>query len=81
MVLGGNAKIWGGVLGRMREREFGAVRLQKGSTPAWELSYNDFAPYYDRAERLYRVHGKAGVDPTEPSRQADYDLAPGPSSR
>ena len=62
----------------MREQEFGSVRLQKGSTPAWELSYADFAPYYDRAERLYRVHGKAGVDPTEPPRQGDYGLAPRP---
>jgi uncharacterized protein with von Willebrand factor type A (vWA) domain len=76
--LGGNSKIWGGVLERMREREFGAVRLQKGSTPAWELTYDDFAPYYDRAERRFQVHGKAGVDPTEPARQADYGLAPRP---
>ncbi len=76
--LGGNTKIWGGVLERMREREFGAVRLQKGSTPAWELTYADLAPYYDRAERRYQVHGKAGLDPTEPSRLADYDLASRP---
>ena len=76
--LGGNTKIWGGVLERMREQEFGAVRLQKGSTPAWELTYADLAPYYDRAERRYQVHGKAGLDPTEPSRLADYDLASRP---
>ncbi len=25
-------------------------------------------PYYDRAERLYHVHGEVGVDPTEPPR-------------
>ena len=70
--LGGNSKIWGGVLERMREREFGGLPLQEGAAPNWELSYEDFAPYYDRAEELYRVHGEAGVDPTEPGRTGPY---------
>ncbi|PWL22676.1 MAG: dehydrogenase [Synechococcus sp. XM-24] len=74
--LGGNSKIWGGVLERMREREFGGLPLQEGTAPNWELSYEDFAPYYDRAEALYRVHGEAGVDPTEPGRTEPYGHRP-----
>jgi len=68
--LGGNTKIWGGVLERMREKDFGALPLQEGVSPQWELSYGDVAPYYDKAEQLYQVHGRAGVDPTEPPRQS-----------
>ncbi len=76
--LGGNTKIWGGVLERMREREFAAVPLQEGPVPGWEMAYGDLAPYYERAEALYRVHGRAGVDPTEPPRSGDYPFQPKP---
>ena len=76
--LGGNTKIWGGVLERMREREFNGLPLQDGPSPSWEISYADLAPYYERAEALYRVHGKAGLDPTEPTRNGDYSFGPKP---
>ncbi len=76
--LGGNTKIWGGVLERMREREFGALELQEGPLPAWGIGYGDLAPFYDRAEALYRVHGAAGVDPCEPPRSAPYPFRPRP---
>ena len=76
--LGGNTKIWGGVLERMREREFSGVPLQGGAAPAWGLSYAEFAPFYDRAEQLYRVHGESGVDPCEPPRQSRYPFEPKP---
>ena len=76
--LGGNTKIWGGVLERMREREFNGLPLQDGPSPSWEISYADLAPYYERAEALYRVHGKAGLDPTEPTRNGDYAFGPKP---
>jgi hypothetical protein len=76
--LGGNTKIWGAVLERMREQEFGPLQLQEGSVPSWEISYSDLAPYYARAEQLYRVHGVAGVDPTEPPRQGDFPIRPRP---
>ena len=54
------------MLFRLRERDFGEIRHHGGISPAWPLSYADFAPYYDEAERLYLVHGKRGEDPTEP---------------
>ncbi|MFN9943904.1 MAG: dehydrogenase, partial [bacterium] len=74
--IGGNTKIWSGVLERMREAEFTGLKLQDGVCPDWELRYSDFEPWYDRAEKLYHVHGVAGADPTSPPRSGAYPSAP-----
>ena len=66
--VGGQTKFYGSILFRLRERDFGEVRHHGGTSPAWPLSYDDFVPYYDEAERLYHVHGAVGEDPTEPDR-------------
>ncbi|MCU0565974.1 MAG: GMC family oxidoreductase [Oculatellaceae cyanobacterium Prado106] len=73
--VGGNTKIWYGVLMRMRERDFTAVQHQDGVSPAWELQYSDFEPYYTEAESLYQVHGELGDDQTEPFHSKDYPFA------
>jgi choline dehydrogenase-like flavoprotein len=70
--VGGQTKMYGAILFRLRERDFGEVRHHGGISPAWPLSYEDLAPYYDEAERLYYVHGTAGADPTEPPRSGPY---------
>ncbi len=75
---GGNTKIWGGVLERMREVEFTGLTMQEGRSPDWQLRYGDLAPWYDKAERLFRVHGRAGLDPTEPPRAAPFPFEPRP---
>ncbi|MDJ0744824.1 MAG: GMC family oxidoreductase [Xenococcaceae cyanobacterium MO_167.B27] len=74
--VGGNTKIYSGVLFRLRERDFEQVEHQDGISPEWPLKYQDFEPYYSEAEKLYRAHGKAGEDPTEPPRSEDYPLPP-----
>jgi choline dehydrogenase-like flavoprotein len=66
--VGGNSKFWGCVLYRLRREDFGELRHKGGISPAWPISYDDLAPYYDRAEMLYSVHGDADDDPTEPPR-------------
>jgi choline dehydrogenase-like flavoprotein len=66
--VGGNTKFWGAVLYRLREEDFEATEHVDGVSPEWPINYRDLAPYYDRAEQLYHVHGQAGVDPTEPPR-------------
>jgi choline dehydrogenase-like flavoprotein len=66
--VGGNTKFWGSVLYRLRREDFGELQHIDGISPAWPISYDTLAPYYDRAERLYDVHGDAGGDPTEPPR-------------
>src|SRR3954467_4830104 len=52
--VGGNTKVYGAILFRMRERDFGAVRHVDGVSPAWPISYADLEPWYGRAERLYQ---------------------------
>jgi choline dehydrogenase-like flavoprotein len=74
--VGGNTKVYGAVLLRMRERDFEAVRHKDGLSPEWPLKYADFAPYYTEAERLYSVHGLRGADPTEPPCDAPYPHPP-----
>jgi choline dehydrogenase-like flavoprotein len=70
--VGGNTKMYGAVLFRMRERDFGEVRHVDGVSPAWPVSYADFEPWYTKAEELYQVHGERGADPLEPWSSAPY---------
>jgi choline dehydrogenase-like flavoprotein len=74
--VGGNSKMYGAALFRLRERDFGEIRHADGISPAWPLQYDVFEPYYDEAERLFHVHGAAGEDPTEPPRSAPYTYPP-----
>jgi choline dehydrogenase-like flavoprotein len=67
-VVGGNTKFWGSVLYRLRREDFHAVEHADGTSPAWPIDYDTLEPWYDRAERLYQVHGQHGVDPTDPER-------------
>ena len=66
--VGGNTKFWGSVLYRLRREDFGELAHLDGVSPAWPIDYDTLAPYYDRAERLYQVHGTEGADPTDPPR-------------
>lgn len=68
--VGGNTKVYGAALIQMRDRDFDEVEHKDGISPAWPLKYQDFAPYYARAEKLFSVHGQTGQDPTEPARAA-----------
>jgi choline dehydrogenase-like flavoprotein len=70
--VGGNTKFYGAVLARLRAEDFGELKHLDGVSPAWPLSYADFEPYYGKAESLYQVHGRVGVDPTEPEYSQDY---------
>jgi choline dehydrogenase-like flavoprotein len=66
--VGGNTKFWGSALFRLRREDFQAMAHLDGVSPAWPIDYDTLAPYYDRAERLYHVHGEYGGDPTEAPR-------------
>ncbi len=67
-VVGGNSKVYGSALVRMRREDFGELRHAEGVSPAWPLSYDAFDSYYLEAERLYAVHGRRGQDPSEPNK-------------
>lgn len=76
--VGGNTKVFGAALMRMREEEFGEVRHFDGVSPDWPIGYRDLEPYYAEAERLYHVHGEAGGDPTDPPRSGPFPHPPLP---
>jgi choline dehydrogenase-like flavoprotein len=75
--VGGNTKFWGSVLSRLRVEDFEATSHVDGESPAWPIRYQDLAPYYDRAEEMYHVHGQAGIDPTDPPR-GEFPYSPVP---
>lgn len=77
--VGGNTRFWGSALFRLRREDFQRVDHFDGASPAWPIDYDTLAPYYDRAERLFQVHGLAGLDPTEPPR-GPFPFAPIPHS-
>ncbi len=76
--VGGNTKVYGAALQRMREADFCEVKHQDGVSPAWELSYQDLETYYTRAESIFKIHGQKGEDPTEPPMSAEYPFPPLP---
>jgi choline dehydrogenase-like flavoprotein len=73
--VGGNSKVYGFALFRLRERHFDEVVHAGRVSPAWPLKYKDLAPYYDDAEVLFHLHGAHGEDPTEPTTTTSYPYA------
>jgi choline dehydrogenase-like flavoprotein len=74
--VGGNSKVYGAALFRLRERDFGEVMHAGGVSPAWPLGYDVFEPYYTQAEQLFQVHGQRGEDPLEPWSSGPYPYPP-----
>ena len=70
--VGGNSKVYGAALFRLRERDFDDVQHVDGISPRWPLKYDVFEPYYTQAERLFHVHGERGEDPNEPRTSGPY---------
>ena len=70
--VGGNSKVFGAALFRMRERDFGEIIHKDGLSPAWPLKYEVFEPYYAEAEKLFHVHGQRGEDPNEPPTSGPF---------
>jgi choline dehydrogenase-like flavoprotein len=77
--VGGNTKVFGAAFPRLRLADFGEIVHEGGVSPAWPISYEDLAPYYDQAERLYQVHGEVGADLTDPPRSGDFPYPPMPA--
>src|SRR5258705_473395 len=76
--VGGNSKMYGAALFRFRESDFEEVNHYGGISPEWPLKYDVYENYYEQAEKLYSVHGKRAVDPSEPFANAEYPLPPLP---
>ncbi|NLS20495.1 GMC family oxidoreductase [Rhizobium sp. P40RR-XXII] len=76
--VGGNSKFYGAVLSRYRKEDFGILKHREGVSPAWPFPYEVLEPWYSRAERMYRVRGTLGEDPTEPHHSLGYEYPPVP---
>jgi choline dehydrogenase-like flavoprotein len=74
--VGGNSKVYGAALFRLRERDFHEVRHTDGISPEWPVKYDEFEPFYAEAERLFHVHGQRGEDPSEPRSSGPYPYPP-----
>src|SRR6202789_2613388 len=82
--VGGQTKVYGAAMFRMRAEDFGIIQHQGGISPAWPITYADMEPFYCRAEDLFHVHGDLGTaptvrcgygssfDPTEPFHSVKY---------
>ena len=82
--VGGQTKVYGAAMFRMRAEDFGVIQHQGGVSPAWPVSYAEMEPYYTQAEELFHVHGDLGdapqvpggfgssFDPTEPFHSKKY---------
>lgn len=76
--VGGNSKLYGAVLFRYRAEDFGDLAHMGGTSPGWPLTYEEFEPWYQRAEDLYEVRGALGEDPSEPAHSGSYPFPPVP---
>ena len=74
--VGGATKMFGAALYRLRREDFGELPHHDGISPAWPITYEDMEPFYTRAEEMYHVHGRHGLDPTEPPSSAPYPCEP-----
>ncbi|HEY3808393.1 MAG TPA: hypothetical protein VGL50_00520, partial [Steroidobacteraceae bacterium] len=74
--VGGNSKVYGAALLRLRQKDFEELRHADGISPAWPLHYADFEPWYAEAERLFHVHGQRGEDPNEPPSSGPFPYPP-----
>jgi choline dehydrogenase-like flavoprotein len=83
---GGSTAQFGAVMDRFRPQDFTPRRffpdISDASLPeAWPISYEEMAPFYERAESLYRVRGTpdplapTGSSLLEPSPASDRELA------
>jgi choline dehydrogenase-like flavoprotein len=70
--VGGATKLYGAALYRLRPQDFEELKHVDGISPAWPVTYDDFEPYYTKAEWLYQVHGEHGADPTEGKWSKQY---------
>ena len=85
--VGGQTKVYGAAMFRMRAEDFGVIQHKGGISPAWPISYADLEPFYTQAEELFHVHGSLGsapampggfgseYDPTEPFHSKPYPFA------
>ena len=64
--VGGQTKVYGAAMFRMRAEDFGVIQHKGGISPAWPITYTEMEPWYTLAEELFHVHGDLGTAPVVP---------------
>jgi choline dehydrogenase-like flavoprotein len=59
---GGATKLYGAAV-RLRPQDFGELQHVDGISPAWPVSYDDFEPYYTKADALRVAATTAKIPP------------------
>lgn len=79
-MLGGRTNHWGRISLRMGPYDFRG-KSRDGMGVDWPISYEDLAPYYDKAEMMAGIHGSAeGLENTPDSPPGVLQPAPKPRS-
>jgi choline dehydrogenase-like flavoprotein len=73
---GGNTSFYGAALMRMKKNDFEEVQHAGGISPKWPLSYAEMAPWYDKAEVAWEVHGARHIDPQDQPDDAPFPNPP-----
>jgi choline dehydrogenase-like flavoprotein len=71
--VGGSSIHYAAALERMAASDFDGLRTASGSVSRWSVGFEEFAPYYDAAEKLYRISGESS-DVAE-RRMSEWDRA------
>jgi choline dehydrogenase-like flavoprotein len=71
--VGGSSIHYAAALERMPASDFETLRTPSLATPPWPVSFDDFVPYYEAAERLYRVTGNSSSSVED--RMSEWDRA------
>jgi choline dehydrogenase-like flavoprotein len=66
--LGGTSIHYAAALERMSASDFDGLHTPNGSTPPWPVSFGEFVPHYEAAEKLYGIGG-------EPSHEAEQRMS------
>jgi choline dehydrogenase-like flavoprotein len=73
--VGGNSKFYGAVMYRYRVEDFTARQHLDGTSVSWPFGYDEFEPWYCKAEELYGVRGDDVGDDSAPPRSLPYPFA------
>ena len=75
--VGGSSIHYAAALERMPATDFQALTTEKGRTSGWPITYEELVPFYEAAEKLYRVKTilDSALDSAAMSRLSDWDKA------
>jgi choline dehydrogenase-like flavoprotein len=71
--LGGSSIHYAAALERMDPSDFETLLTSRQQVPAWPVSYDEFVPFYEAAELIYRIGPDS--DPDGDARLSEWDLA------